>query len=121
MIQHFISPKNVYSIPDADGIGEVGDASCGDQLKMYIKVENEVLKEVSYMVFGCVASIATSSVTSIMAKGKTIEEALKIEEWDIIVALGGLPDEKIHCSNLGVSALRSAIADYRKRQGAIEK
>lgn len=112
MIKHFICPKNVYSIPDADGVGKIGDAACGDALTFYIKVEDGILKEVSYMVFGCVASIATSSMTSILAKGKTIEEALTITEEDIVIALDGLPEEKIHCSNLGVSALRAAIENY---------
>lgn len=110
----------MYSIPDADGVGKVGDASCGDALTMYIKVENEILKEVSYMVFGCVASIATSSMTSILSKGKSIEEALKITEEDIVIALDGLPEEKLHCSNLGVSALRSAIQNYRDKQQLLQ-
>lgn len=116
MIRQFICPKNVYSIPDADGIGEVGDAACGDALTFYINVEEGRLKEVSYMVFGCVASIATSSMTSILAKGKTIEEALEITEEDVIVALDGLPEEKVHCSNLGISALRKAIQNYYEKQ-----
>lgn len=105
-------------MPDADGVGQVGDAACGDALTMYIKVEEGMLVEVSYMIFGCVASVATSSVTSIMAKGKTIEEALKITEEDVVKALEWLPEEKLHCSNLGVSALNKAIQNYLiSRQG----
>lgn len=90
----------------------MGDPACGDALTIYIKVEGDILKEVSFMVFGCVASIATSSVTTVLTKGKTIKEALEVTEEDIINALGGLPEEKIHCSNLGVSALKAAIDNY---------
>lgn len=108
-----MSPQNAYFMPDAHGEGHVGDAACGDSLSLFIKAENNILIEVSYLVFGCPASIATSSMTSVMAKGRTIEEALAIKEQDIIDALGGLPKGKEHCSNLGVSALRAAINDYK--------
>ncbi len=107
-----MSPRNAYSMPDADAEGSFGDPSCGDFLTIYIKVKNKCIVEISYLVFGCCASVATSSMTTVIAKGKTIEEALEITEEDIIQALDGLPDNKIHCSNLGVSALRSAINNY---------
>ena len=105
-------PQNAHSMPDADAEGNYGDPSCGDYLTVYIKVKDKRIEEISYLVFGCCASIATSSMTSVLAKGKTLEEALNITEEDIIQALDGLPENKVHCSNLGVSALRSAIDDY---------
>lgn len=101
---------------DANGESRVGDPSCGDSLRMFIKVEDGVIKRISYLVFGCCASVATSSMTSVIAKGKTLEEALKITEQDIIEALDGLPEEKRHCSNLGVSALKLAIQDYEDKR-----
>ena len=102
-------PQNAYSMPDANAEGSYGDPSCGDYLTVYLKVKDNRIEEISYLVFGCCASIATSSMTSVLAKGKTLEEALNITEEDIIQALDGLPENKVHCSNLGVSALRSAI------------
>lgn len=105
-------PQNAYSMPDADAVGEVGDPACGDSIKMFIKINNNYISEISYLVFGCCASIATSSITSVLAKGKTLDEALKITEQEVIDALDGLPEQKIHCSNLGVSALRKAINYY---------
>ena len=105
-------PQNAHSMPDADAEGSYGDPSCGDYLTVYLKVKDNRIEEISYLVFGCCASIATSSMTSVLAKGKTLEEALNITEEDIIQALDGLPENKVHCSNLGVSALRSAIENY---------
>ncbi len=105
-------PQNAHSMPDADAEGSYGDPSCGDYLTVYLKVKDNRIKEISYLVFGCCASIATSSMTSVLAKGKTLEEALNITEEDIIQALDGLPENKVHCSNLGVSVLRSAIENY---------
>ena len=102
-------PQNTHSMPDADVEGSYGDPSCGDYLTVYLKVKDNRIEEISYLVFGCCASIATSSMTSVLAKGKTLEEALNITEEDIIQALDGLPENKVHCSNLGVGALRSAI------------
>jgi nitrogen fixation NifU-like protein len=99
-------------MPGADAEGSYGDPSCGDYLTFYIKVENNRITDISYLVFGCSASIATSSMTSVIAKGKSLEEALIISEEDIIEALDGLPEHKVHCSNLGVSALRNAINNY---------
>jgi nitrogen fixation NifU-like protein len=114
VIEHFMCPQNAYSMPDADAEGSFGDPSCGDYLTFYIKVKDRCIYEISYLVFGCAASIATSSMTSVLAKGKSLDEALKITEEDIIEALDGLPENKIHCSNLGVSALRTAINNYLK-------
>ena len=103
VIEHCMSPRNAYSMPDADAVGSYGDPSCGDYLDMYIKVNDGNIEEISYLVFGCSASIATSSMTSVMAEGKSLDEALKITEEDVIFGLDGLPDDKIHCSNLAVS------------------
>lgn len=112
VIEHFMCPQNAYSMPDADAEGDYGDPSCGDYLTVYLKVKDNRVDEISYLVFGCCASIATSSMTSVLAKGKTLEEALNITEEDIVQALDGLPENKVHCSNLGVSALRNAIENY---------
>ncbi len=105
-------PQNAHSMPDADAEGSYGDPSCGDYLTVYIKVKDNRIEEISYLVFGCSASIATSSMTSVLAKGKTLEEALNITEEDIIQALDGLPENRVHCSNLGVRALRNSIENY---------
>ena len=112
VIEHFMCPQNAYSMPDANAEGSYGDPSCGDYMTVYLKVKDNRIEEISYLVFGCCASIATSSMTSVLAKGKTLEEALNITEEDIIQALDGLPENKVHCSNLGVSALRNAIENY---------
>ena len=114
VIEHFMCPQNAYSMPDADAEGSFGDPACGDSLTIYLKVKDNTIKEISYLVYGCCASIATSSMTSVLAKGKTIDEVLKIAEEDIIEALDGLPENKKHCSNLGVRALRNAIDNYLK-------
>ncbi len=116
VMEHFMSPRNAGSMPGADGEGATGDAKCGDTLNIYIKVSDGVIKDVSFLVFGCTASIATSSMTTVMAKGRTLEEAMKITEQDVIDALDGLPEEKRHCSNLGVSALKNAIQNYLEKQ-----
>ncbi len=107
-------PQNAYSMPDANAEGSCGDSSCGDYLTVYIKVKDNRIEEVSYLVFGCPASIATSSMTSVLAKGKTLEEALSITEEDIVQALDGLPENKLHCPNLGASALHNTINNYLK-------
>jgi len=112
VLEHFMCPQNAYSMPDSDAEGSYGDPSCGDALTFYIKIKDNCIQEISYLVFGCCASIATSSMTSVLAKGKSLDEALKITEEDIIEALDGLPESKVHCSNLGVSALRNAINNY---------
>ena len=116
VIEHFQSPKNVGELDDADGIGTVGNPSCGDIMKIYIKVQNEIIVDIKFQTFGCGAAIATSSITTEMVKGKTIEEAIKLTRNDVADALGGLPPIKMHCSNLATDALNAAIKDYRAKQ-----
>jgi len=116
VIEHFQSPQNVGEIKDADGVGTVGNPSCGDIMKIYIKVENNIIVDIKFQTFGCGAAIATSSITTEMAMGKTIEEAIKMTRNDVADALGGLPPIKMHCSNLATDALAAAIEDYRAKQ-----
>ncbi|MBP8707757.1 MAG: Fe-S cluster assembly scaffold protein NifU [Caldisericia bacterium] len=116
VIEHFKNPKNVGEIEDADGVGEVGNPVCGDMMTFYIKVENNKLIDVKYKTFGCVAAIAVSSMISEMAIGKTIDEVLEISNKMVAEALGGLPPNKYHCSNLGADALKAAIEDYKKKR-----
>ena len=118
VMKHFTGPKNFGEIKDADGIGEVGNPSCGDQMKITIKVENNILTEIKFKTFGCGAAIATSSMVTELAKGKSLEEALEISRNDVADALDGLPSKKLHCSNLAADALQAAIKDYyRKKTG----
>ncbi len=117
VLDHFQNPRNVGEIESASGVGTVGNPSCGDIMTMYIKVENDVIVDIRFKTFGCGAAIATSSITTEMVKGKTLEEAERLTRGDVADALGGLPPIKMHCSNLATDALRSAIADYRKKQG----
>lgn len=112
VIDHFMSPRNSGTMPDADAVGSSGDPCCGDALTLYIKVKDDVITDVSFLVFGCVAAIATSSMTTVLAKGKTMEEAYKLADEDITNALGGLPEHKLHCSVLGADALKQAIENY---------
>ncbi|QSQ09128.1 Iron-sulfur cluster assembly scaffold protein IscU [Koleobacter methoxysyntrophicus] len=116
VLDHFLNPRNLGVIPDADGIGQYGDPACGDFLRVYIKVENGRLKDVKFLIQGCPAAIATSSIMTELATGKTIEEALKITDDDILEAIGVLPEEKAHCSNLGAGALHLAVMDYLDKQ-----
>jgi nitrogen fixation NifU-like protein len=117
VMDHFTNPRNVGEIDDADGVGEVGNPVCGDMMTFYIKVgPDERLEDVKFKTFGCGAAIAVSSMVSEMAKGKTVDEALKITRDDMAEELGGLPKQKMHCSNLGADALGEAIRDYRKRR-----
>lgn len=116
VMEHFMNPKNVGVIEDADGIGEVGNPICGDMMTFYIKVKDGRLEDIKYQTFGCGAAIAVSSMVSEMAKNKPIEEALKITNKVVAEALGGLPANKMHCSNLGANALRKAIEDYQKKK-----
>ena len=115
VMEHFSNPRNVGEIEDADGIGKVGNPSCGDTMDIYIKVENGVLTDVKFRTFGCAAAIASSSMMTKMAKGKTIEEVLEITRDDVAEELGGLPEAKMHCSNLASDAIRAAIEDYLKK------
>ena len=118
VMEHFKNPRNVGVIEDADGVGEVGNPMCGDMMTVYIKVEDEAIKDIKYLTFGCGAAIAVTSMISEMAKGLTIEEALKLSNKDVADELGGLPQQKIHYSNLGADALHKAIQDYlSKKEG----
>lgn len=116
VIEHFQNPQNVGEIENADGVGTVGNPSCGDIMKMYIKVENNVIVDIKFKTFGCGAAIATSSITTAIVKGKTIEEAERLTRNEVADALGGLPPIKMHCSNLATDALRAAIENYRANQ-----
>lgn len=112
-IEHFMQPQNVGYMEDADAVGISGEPGCGDSLAIFIKVQDQVIIEISFLVFGCVAAVASSSMTTELAQGKTLEEAAKITDADIVAALDGLPEHKLHCSVLGASALQNAIANYR--------
>ena len=116
VMDHFSNPRNVGEIEDADGIGEVGNPTCGDMMNIYIKVKDGILTDVKFKTFGCGAAIATSSMITEIAVGKTIEEALEITRNDVAEELGGLPQVKMHCSNLAADGLHAAIEDYRKKQ-----
>ena len=116
VMEHFKNPRNVGEIPDADGIGNVGNAVCGDIMRLYIKVENDKIIDAKFKTFGCGAAISTSSMVTEIVKGKTIAEALRISNRAVAEALGGLPPIKMHCSVLAEQALKSAIDDYLKRK-----
>lgn len=115
VMDHFTHPRNVGEIADADGIGEVGNARCGDIMKLWIKVEDGIIQDIKFKTFGCGAAIATSSVITEMAIGKTLAEAEDITNQSVAEELEGLPPLKMHCSNLAADALRAAIEDYRKK------
>jgi len=115
-MDHFLNPRNVGEIPDASGIGSVGNPICGDVMKMFIKVENGVIIDARFKTYGCGAAIATSSMVTEMVKGKSVDDALKISNKAVADALGGLPAVKLHCSVLAEEALKSAIEDYRQKQ-----
>jgi len=116
VLDHFKNPRNVGEIPDADGVGTVGNPVCGDLMSVYIKVKDGRISDVKFKTFGCGAAIATSSMITELAKGKTIDEALKITRKDVADSLGGLPPIKMHCSNLAADALHAAINDYYKKR-----
>ena len=117
VMDHFTHPRNVGIIEDASGVGEVGNAKCGDIMKMYLDIENNVIKDVKFETFGCGSAIASSSMATEMIKGKTVEEALAITNKDVVDALGGLPAHKLHCSVLAEEAIKSAVKDYYDRNG----
>jgi len=121
VLEHFRNPRNVGEIPDADGVGTVGNPICGDLMTIYIKVQDSRLKDVKFQTFGCGAAIATSSMITELAKGKTLEEALRITRNDVAGALDGLPPIKMHCSNLAADGLRAAIQDYLAKAGPAPK
>jgi len=117
VMDHFSNPRNVGEIENADGVGEVGNASCGDIMKIFLKIEDNVIKDVKFKTFGCGAAIATSSMVTEMAIGKTIEEALELTNAAVAEALDGLPAQKLHCSNLAADALHEAIKNYQEKHG----
>lgn len=118
VMDHFLHPRNVGEIPDADGIGNVGNPVCGDIMRLYIKVADGKIADIKFKTFGCGAAISTSSMVTEMVKGKTITEALSVTNKAVAEALGGLPAVKMHCSVLAEEALKSAIEDYQKKQAA---
>ena len=118
VMEHFANPRNVGEIPDADGVGKVGNPTCGDVMWLYIKVKNNIITDIKFKTFGCGAAIATSSMITELARGKTIEEAKKISRQDVADSLDGLPPVKMHCSNLASDALREAIKNYEAKKAA---
>ena len=118
VLDHFRNPRNMGEIPDADGIGTVGNPVCGDLMSIYIKVKDNRIEDIKFKTFGCGAAIATSSMITELARGKTLEEAMKISRGDVAENLGGLPPIKMHCSNLAADGLHAAIQDYLKKKGA---
>ena len=117
VMDHFQHPRNVGSIENADGIGEVGNAKCGDIMKMYLKIQDNVITDAKFKTFGCGSAIASSSMATEMIKGKTIDEALAVTNKQVVDALGGLPAHKLHCSVLAEEAIKSAIKNYYDRNG----
>lgn len=118
VMDHFSNPRNVGAIADADGVGQVGNPVCGDLMKIFIKVKDEHIEDIKFQTFGCGAAIATSSMVTEMVKGKTLEEALTISNKAVAEALGGLPPQKMHCSNLAADGVHEAIKDYRSKLAA---
>ena len=112
VIDHFMNPRNVGEIENADAIGEAGSASCGDMMRIYLKIEDNVITDVKFKTFGCAAAIASSSIATEMIKGKTIQEVMKLTNMEVVDALGGLPEKKVHCSVMVEAAIASAISNY---------
>ena len=121
VMDHFMNPRNMGDMPDADGIGQVGNPVCGDIMRMYIKVKDNIITDVKFQTFGCGAAVATSSMATELIKGKTLDEALEITNKAVAEALDGLPPIKMHCSNLAQEAINAAIDDYKKKHGSKEK
>ena len=117
VFDHFSNPRNVGEIENADGVGEVGNAKCGDIMKMYIKVDNGIISDVKFKTFGCGAAVATSSMATELINGKSIDDALKLTNKAVVEALDGLPPVKLHCSVLAEQAIKAALSDYYKKQG----
>lgn len=117
VMDHFLNPRNAGEIKEADGVGEVGNAKCGDIMRMYVKIENDVIVDVKFRTFGCGSAIAASSISTEMLIGKTIDEALEITNKDVVDELGGLPVVKVHCSVLAEQAFKMAIYDYATKNG----
>jgi nitrogen fixation NifU-like protein len=116
VMDHFMNPRNVGELKNPDGFGKVGNPVCGDLMEMYIKVEDEKISDIKFKTFGCGSAIATSSMVTELAKGKTVDEALEITRKDVADELDGLPPQKMHCSNLAADALHEAIKDYKKKK-----
>jgi len=119
VIDHFVNPRNVGEMEDASGVGTVGNARCGDIMRVYLKIENDIIIDATFKTFGCGAAVATSSMATEMVKGKTIQEALTITNKSVMAELGGLPSAKAHCSTLAEEALQSALWDYAQKNGII--
>ena len=117
VMEHFTNPRNVGELTDANGIGEVGNSKCGDIMKIFMKIEDDVISDISFKTFGCGAAVATSSMATELVKGKTIEEALSITNKAVAEALDGLPAVKMHCSVLAEQGIKAALQDYYERQG----
>ena len=117
VMEHFTDPHNVGKIEDADGVGEIGNAKCGDIMKMYLKIENDIIVDAKFNTYGCASAIATSSMATDLIKGQPVSEALKLTNKAVVEALDGLPPVKIHCSVLAEQAIKAALADYYTRQG----
>lgn len=117
VMDHFMNPRNVGEIKDANGVGQVGNPKCGDIMKMYLKIENDIIVDAKFKTFGCAAAVATSSMATELIKGKNIKEALEITNKVVAEALDGLPPIKMHCSNLAEEAIKTALDDYYKRRG----
>ncbi|MDV2480490.1 Fe-S cluster assembly scaffold protein NifU [Methanoculleus sp. Wushi-C6] len=117
VMEEFTNPKNVGELADADGVGEVGSPSCGDIMRIYLKIEDDRITDVRFRTFGCAAAIASSSMATRMIRGMTLDEAWDLSNGDVVAALGGLPDAKVHCSLLARDAIRAAVNDYRARRG----
>ncbi len=117
VMDHFTNPRNVGELADANAVGQVGNAKCGDIMKIYMKIENDIIEDVSFKTFGCGAAVATSSMATELVKGKTIKEALALTNKAVMEALDGLPPAKVHCSVLAEEAINAAIADYYNRLG----
>jgi len=121
VMEHFRNPRNMGEILNADGVGTVGNPVCGDLMTMYIKVKDDRIEDIKFKTYGCGAAIATSSMTTELAKGKTLEEAMKITRASVADSLGGLPKVKMHCSNLAADALHAAIEDYREKKQEVKR
>lgn len=117
VMEHFVNPHNVGKLDDADGVGEVGNAKCGDIMKMYLKIENDIITDVKFNTYGCASAIATSSIATDMIKGQPLSEALKLTNKAVVEALDGLPAVKIHCSVLAEQAIKAAVKDYYDKNG----
>ena len=117
VMDHFMNPRNVGEIPDADGVGEVGNAKCGDIMKIYLKIKDGVVEDAKFNTFGCGAAIATSSMATELIRGKSVEEAMQLSNKAVIEALDGLPPVKVHCSVLAEEAVQAALRDYYERSG----